>query len=350
MKEKKDIEIFNRELLAKYLANEVNPTEKSEVETWLDRSAENRKELGQTRKMLADIDFYYKTRSYDSNDAWNKVMTRTSQQQLTYIRHKKFRKEVLIRFYKYAAIIVFAVLLGTAGFYLGFRNKTTEVYSEIISVQNQVLQEYTLPDGSVVTLNSNSKLVFPKNFKGETREVTIHGEAFFDVMPNPEKPFIINAGNALVKVVGTSFTVSAYPENEKVEVVVKTGKVQVTNKNIPAHSGVNQIDLEPGEKGTLFNRDNILEKSENTDLNYLSWKTHDFVFNEMPLVEVFNCLEKTYHVTILVSDQGLNDLKLNAQFDKKPVDFILNVVRLTFNLELSVEENQYTFSSQNNNK
>ena len=349
MKEKKNIENFNRELLAKYLSNEVNSLEKLEVETWISQSAENREELEQSRKMLDNIDAFYKAERFDSEVAWNKLRAKINPAQLTVIKRKSIGKEVISRFYKYAAIIVFAVLLGSAGFYIGFRNKVTEVYSEIISPENQVVNEYILPDGSVVALNSNSKLVFPKHFKGDTREVTLYGEAFFDVKPNAEKPFIITAGNAQVKVVGTSFNVSAYPGNETVEVVVTTGKVQVTNKNAEALADANLVYLIPGEKGTLFTKSSILEKSQNSNLNYLAWKTRDFIFNDIPLNEVFQCLEKTYHVKIQVTDPKLNDLKLNAQFDKKPIDFILNVVGLTFNLELSVDNEQYTFSSHKNN-
>jgi ferric-dicitrate binding protein FerR (iron transport regulator) len=349
MKEKKNIEIFNRELLAKYLSNEVSSLEKLEVETWIGQSAENREELEQSRKMLDTIDALYKAKSFNSEVAWNNIEAKINPPQMKVIQRKNVGKEVFAQFYKYAAIIVFAVLLGSAGYYFGFRNKVTEVYSEIISPQNQVINEYTLPDGSVVALNSNSKLVFPKQFKGDTREVTLYGEAFFDVKPNAEKPFIITAGNAQVKVVGTSFNVSAYPETETVEVVVKTGKVQVTNKNGEAISDANLVYLIPGEKGTLFTKSSILEKSQNSNPNYLAWKTRDFTFNDIPLNEVFQCLEKTYHVKIQVTDPELNGLKLTAQFDKKPIDFILNVVGLTFNLELSVENEQYTFSSHKNN-
>lgn len=346
MKEKKNIEIFNRELLAKYLSNEVNTREKLEVETWINQSVENREELEQSRKMLRNIDALYKAQNFNSEVAWKNVKAKLNSPQLKIIHHKKIGKEVFAKFYKYAAIIVFAVMLGSAGYYFGFRNKITEVYTEIISTPKQVINEYTLPDGSVVALNSNSKLVYPKHFKGDTREVTIYGEAFFDVKPNPEKPFIINAGNAQVKVVGTSFNVSAYPESETVEVVVKTGKVQVTSKNSESIPELKEVLLVPGEKGTLFNKDNILKKSENSNPNYLAWKTHDFIFKEVPLSEVFQCLEKAYHVEIQVNESELNDLKLNAQFDKKSIDFILNVVSLTFDLELSVENEQYKFSSR----
>jgi len=243
--------------------------------------------------------------------------------------------------------IIFAVLLGSAGYYFGFRNKVTEVYSEIISAEKQVISEYTLPDGSVVALNSNSKLVFPNKFEGETREVTIYGEAFFNVKPDASKPFIINAGNAQVKVLGTSFNVKAYPGNETVEVVVATGKVQVSGKTGPDEINKNKILLVPGEKGIVTGNGGLTEKMENNNPNYLSWKTHDFVFNEVPLRDVISCLENTYHVDIAMSQPELNDLKLTAHFEDKPIDFVLDVVRLTFNLELSEENEQFTFSARN---
>src|SRR5665811_822673 len=173
------------------------------------------------------------------------------------------------------------------------------------------------------------------------REVVIEGEAFFNVKPNPEKPFIIDAGNAQVKVLGTSFNVCAYPKSETVEVIVATGKVQVTNKNQNVSEEDNrEVFLLPGEKGTLFSQQNILEKTENNNPNYIAWKTHDLIFDEVPLQDVIECLEKVYHVDIQVTDPEINDLLLKAHFDKKPIDFVLNVVRLTFNLELSGENEQ----------
>ena len=267
--------------------------------------------------------------------------------QFAVVHKNKVKKEVLSHFYRVAAIIVFAVLLGSAGYYFGFRNKVPEVYSEIISAEKQIISEYTLPDGTIVALNSNSKLVFPRNFKGDTREVTIYGEAFFNVKPDASKPFIINAGNAQVKVLGTSFNVKAYPGNETVEVVVATGKVQVLGKTGNEEINSNKILLVPGEKGIVANNGGLTEKMENNNPNYLSWKTHDFVFNEIPLRDVISCLENTYHVDIVISQPELNDLKLTAQFEDKPIDFVLNVVRLTFDLELSGENEQFTFSARN---
>jgi ferric-dicitrate binding protein FerR (iron transport regulator) len=349
MKEKKNIEFFNGELIDKYLMNEVNLVEKSEVEAWLNQSDENREELEHKRKMLAAVDDSYKAKKFDSFAAWNKVRSAIETPQQKVIQLNNVRKEVITQFYKYAAIIFVAVLMGSAVYYFGIRNNESVQYVEVVAAEKELVNEFVLPDGSTVALNSNSKLIFQKQFKGNTREVTIDGEAFFDVKPDAGKPFIINAGNAQVKVVGTSFNVSAYPESETVEVVVKTGKVQVISKNDPGMNNAGEVFLIPGEKGTLFNSSRILEKSENSNPNYLAWKTRDFIFNDVPLGEVVECLEKAYHVNILVPESDLNKLKLNAQFDKKPIEFILNVVGLTFNLDLSVDNEQYIFSSRKNN-
>jgi len=349
MKNKKNIAFFDRELLAKYLNNEVTPVEKSEVEAWIIQSEENREELEQIRKMLDSVDAFYKAEDFNSVAAWQKVHAKMHTPQSRVIQINNVKKEVISRFYKVAAILVFAVLLGSAGYYFGFRNKVTEVYTEIISAEKQVIKEYLLPDGSVVALNSNSKLVFPQSFTGDTREVTIYGEAFFNVKPDASKPFIINAGNAQVKVLGTSFNVKAYPENETVEVVVATGKVEVSGKTGSNLNDNSRILLIPGEKGIVTKTGSVTAKMENNNQNYLAWKTHHFVFNEVALSEVIASLESTYHVDIEVAQPELNELKLTAHFENKPIDFVLNVVRLTFNLELSEENEHFTLTGRSKN-
>jgi len=348
MKKKENNEKFNWELLAKSISNECNSHEKLQVEDWLSQSDDNRKELEQNKNMLNKIDTYTQAKKFDTNSAWENVHTQISPLKVKSIQHKNRRKEVIAQFYKYAAIVIVALLLGSIGYFIGFRNQIPSVYSEIISAENQVLQEYVLPDGSVVALNSNSKLLFPKKFKGDIREVTIIGEAFFDVKPNPEKPFVINAGDAQVKVLGTSFNVYAYPEAESIEVTVKTGKVQVISKKTDLVTENREVFLIPGEKGTLFTKNHLLEKSVNTDPNFMAWKTHDLIFNKVPLPEVIRCLEKTYHIDIEMTEPELNDLLYEGHFDHKPIDFVLDVIRLTFNLELSVENEHYALSSRIN--
>lgn len=333
-------------MLGKYIIGECNSREKLEVEDWLRLSDENQKEFEQEKTTLNKIDTYYQAKKYDTNAAWKNVHAQISPSKVKSIQHKKYRKEVIAQFYKYAAVVVIALLLGSIGYFIGFRNHVPAVYSEVISVNGQVLNEYVLPDGSVVALNSNSKLLYPKKFKGDVREVTIIGEAFFDVEPNPEKPFIINAGDAQIKVLGTSFNVCAYPGTETVEVIVKTGKVQVINTVNELQTENREVFLTPGEKGTLFTESHLLEKTVNLNPNFLAWKTHDLIFNQVPLHEVIQSLEKAYHIDIEITEPELNDLLYEGHFDQKPIDFVLDVIRLTFNLDLSVENEHYTLSSR----
>ena len=348
MGKKENIENLNWELVSKHLNNEINSHEKSEVKDWLNQSDKNQEELEHIKSMLKKTDTYYQAGKFDSSIAWKNVHKQISPTKVKSIQLKKRRKEVIAQFYKYAAIVVVALLLGSVGYFIGFRNQVPAIYNEIIAADDQVLKEYVLPDGSLVALNSNSTLQFPKKFKGDIREVTIIGEAFFDVKPNPDKPFVINAGDAQVKVLGTSFNVCAYPGTETIEVIVETGKVQVVHKNEEQININQEVFLTPGEKGTLFVENNLLEKSVNTDPNFLSWKTQDLIFNKVPLNEVVRCLEKTYHIEIDITEPELNDLLYEGHFDQKPVDFVLDVIRLTFNLELSVENDQYLLSSRTN--
>jgi len=346
MSDKKYISDINWELIVKHLSHETSSQEKSEIQNWTNQSIENHNELKKCTIFLEDIDNYYQSKSFNSKKAWYQVHSKINPAQLKVVQRKKQRKERIAQLYKYAAILVVAILLGSVGYYVGFKNQNPLVFNQIVSAQNQVLNEYILPDGSVVALNSDSKLQFPKQFASDVREVTITGEAFFDVKPNPEKPFVINAGSTQIKVLGTSFNVCAYPNTETVEVVVKTGKVQVIQNSKGELTENQRVILTPGERGTLLYESKTLIKSANTDVNFLAWKTNDIIFNETPLSEVIKCLEKVYHIEVDVMEPELEELKLTAHFDKKPIDFVLDVVRLTFNLELTGENEHFALSSR----
>ena len=106
--------------------------------------------------------------------------------------------------------------------------------------------------------------------------------------------------------------------------------------------------LNKGEKGTLLNSTYKLEKTINTDPNYLAWKTHDLVFEKTRLREVVHYLEKTYHTSIQLNKE-LENLLLTARFEDKSAEFILDVIRLTFDLELTHKNGVYILSEKTSN-
>jgi len=198
---------------------------------------------------------------------------------------------------------------------------------------------------SLVSLNSDTHLSYPKRFGNQTREVIIEGEAFFEVKPNKNKPFIIHVRNAQIKVLGTSFIVNAYPDSLLMEVIVKTGKVQVTNQ-IAESKHSNELILNPGDKGTLILSNNTLLKTSNENLNFMAWKTHDLIFKATSLGEVIGLLEKVYKVRIQLHDPKSNELLLTAHFNNYSLDFILKVIEATFQMETQKIDGQYVLKSK----
>ena len=241
-------------------------------------------------------------------------------------------------FLKVAAAVVVAFLLGAFA-YQYFYAGASRLQNQLVAFA-EPLASFELPDGTKVSLNSDSKLFFPKKFKGGTREVTLEGEAFFDVEPNPTKPFIINAGNAQIKVLGTSFNVNAYPGSDKVEVIVETGKVRVARKTTNT-SAIGELILAPGDKGILLYPNGVLQKSKNNDDNFLAWKTHNLIFRETSLGDVIETLEKVYKTDIDIADDEMKKLLLTGQYNDYSLDFILEVIASTLHLEVEKKGNRF---------
>jgi ferric-dicitrate binding protein FerR (iron transport regulator) len=232
---------------------------------------------------------------------------------------------------RFAAFIA-VVLLVASGIIWFSQGDRLNVRENLAITDDYGRTKIELADGSVVTLNNGSHLNYPDQFKGNFREVELEGEAFFEVQPNPEKPFIIHAGRADIQVLGTSFNVNAFPESGEIAVVVQTGKVQVSaNDKEPADAAV---VLVPGERGVLNDNAPGFTKALNTDPNFLAWKTHSFTFEKTSLEDVIQQLNKVYRVQIAAADPAMEKLLLTARFDDRPVRFILEIIAMTHNLDI----------------
>lgn len=333
-------------LLASYLTGEADSEEKKAVEAWLALSEQNRAELDAARKILEKSSLYYLQQRFDPTEAWENLWPDIRESipapgETRIIPGHRFG----LRLLRIAASVVLAVLLGTAGYYAGFRKSTSAEINEVVSGEQQLSGELLLPDGTRVALNDHSRLTYPDEFEGKLREVTIEGEAYFDVTPDESRPFIIHAGKARIRVLGTSFNVSARPERETVEVVVSSGKVELSCPEQQNSTTLNSLVVVPGEKAVFSNSVNQLSKALNDDLNACAWKTRRLVFDGDKLIDVINDLERVYHTDILLSDPAFNNLVYTASFDNQPIDFILEVIRLTFSLQLTTQNGQFIFTS-----
>ncbi len=193
---------------------------------------------------------------------------------------------------------------------IGFTWKTF-VYSPTLNeiTQQEQQKEIFLADGTLVTLNGNSSLSYPEDFKGNSRKVMLSGEAYFDVAHNPEKPFVIETKEASVKVLGTSFNLRAYPGESFTEVEVETGKVALN-----VNQSKNSLILTANEKG-VYEHGVKLEKKPAPFTNAQAWRTGELKFKDLALSEVVLLLERRFQVSVKLDDQ-ISDCKFTSNFGK----------------------------------
>lgn len=197
--------------------------------------------------------------------------------------------------------------------------------------------EIALADGTHIWLNSGSHLSYPSKFKSGSREVYLSGEAFFDVKTNHDQPFYVITRDIKIKVLGTSFNVSSYAEDNTVQTVLLKGKVTAGKNKLFAST----IDMIPGERLTYDKNNSNLSKDKVDVKLYSSWVNGYLVFSNMPITEVFTKLERYYNQLISVED-GLEKItfsgKLNLSDNLKDV-----LENIAFASSVNVEKKNGSF-------
>jgi ferric-dicitrate binding protein FerR (iron transport regulator) len=306
-------------LLAKYLAGEVNDGESKAITEWLDRKPENRTLFNQLKSDWKIMDKM--NLRFNVDNAWDKLYNRIRTGEMHVVREfdgnrKRHAFRLLFTPIKVAATILLAVALGTAIIYLNGNLMHTTIATDA----NNAASRFELPDGSTIYLNADTRLSYSRNFGRKNRDVRLVGEAYFEVTPDQQMPFVISAHKARVKVVGTSFNVNAKIGANKVEVYVTSGKVELSEAN----NGDNFVLLEPGYIGKLDMDHISATKSDNS--NCIAWKTGKLDFRDTRLSEVVEVLSDVYRVNILFRESGLDTTRINGNYDKDPLDSILKVI------------------------
>jgi transmembrane sensor len=232
---------------------------------------------------------------------------------------------------------------------------------------NEIATEYgsrktqKLPDGSRVWLNAGSKLTFGKDFGDNIREVTLTGEAFFDVVKNPEKPFVIHTSTIDVKVLGTQFNVKSYPTDKTTETSLLRGSVEVVVKNRPnekyvlkpneklvvLNEGVKPASVDAGS-GRMLNRDNIIaiknltyQKGDTADIES-AWIRNKLSVKEMPFSEMAKIMERWYDVRFEFGNKKMEDLYITGSFDNETLIQLLEALQFSFAFNYEINDKTVT--------
>jgi transmembrane sensor len=268
-------------------------------------------------------------------------------------------KKIIFQLAGIAAVISGLVIWYNTGFMAQPGKKKNVNAWNTVSTRRGSKSTVQLPDGTVAWLNAESRLSYNENFQGDIREVSLEGEAYFDVVKDKSRPFIIHTRTIDIRVLGTAFNVRAYPSEHNTETSLFRGSVEVTLHNNPEK----KIVLRPNEKLMVNNGGNepVSGRKDNKrrDINIQVGKVHfqardstawetgwiknKLVFDAETLEEVAGKIERWYDVkVILPEDQELRHTQFSGVFDNETLSEVMEALKITGNFRYNINKNAVT--------
>ncbi len=309
MHNKNNIDYYK--LISQYLAGELT----SENKALFFKLLKENNDFSELYDHLAIIWTSNNKEHFDTDTAWRKLSGKLEFNQVS----KK------AKIYKHIAIAATIAIFGILSTIFIINSKHTLDYTTVTAQTN--ILEQTLSDGTNITLNQNSTLVFPNNFNTDSiRKVKLEGEAYFEVKSDTNKTFIVETEHAYIKVLGTKFNLNAHSNNNLVELIVTEGKVQISDKS----NELSQIII-AGESCIYNNIDNSFRIIE-TDPNSLFWKTQTLTFRNNTLSEVCSVLENAYNYKFEIADSSCKNIMFTSSFTNAGINEVLEILSLSLGI------------------
>lgn len=249
-------------------------------------------------------------------------------------RSKKLRNDNRINLLKIAAALLFPVLIYSAFQYFNKTNRHETANLLIIEKTDGETRHFFLPDSTEVWLNSSSQISYPKNFdKAEQRLVSLSGQAYFKVFHDASHPFIVQTPQIDIRVLGTCFDVSAYPNDQFVSSTLEEGSIALLNKN-----GKQLEKLAPGEQAVFNSQNSTLLKKDVKTEAFTSWKLGKLIFINTGIAEVAKKLEHRFGCTISISTELLNENPTYTfTVTQETMEEICRLIELSTNAKASID-------------
>jgi len=232
--------------------------------------------------------------------------------------HVSFWRRPLIRI----AVSVAAIAILMSGYVL-WNNSNEERFTTISAAYGKILQ-VELPDSSTVWLNAGTTLIYPEKFKGNIRSVTLrNGEAYFEVKHDSKHAFVVRANKENITVLGTSFEINAIEKQKEDKITVSTGKVGV---QLAGYDRQAAVFLLPGERAVLSKSAMTIRKTK-VDLSDIAvWREQRLIFEDQPLPEVMQSLERKYNIQIRIENKKLLTEKVSMRLNNQPLTDVLTAI------------------------
>jgi transmembrane sensor len=358
------------EIIFRFLEGVATIEEQTWVRNWLDESKDH-------QNKFEELKLYYRwfnktsiDKNFNKEQGWNRIKAGYYQAEyLSELNKKKHQvKKLIFRILiPAAAAVILAFIIGfysssrlSGNYFTGSKTVNNAVYVPLGS-RSQI----TLSDGTMVWLNAGSRLTYPVNFSNESREVTLEGEAYFEVKKMPRKIFIVNTSDVKVKVYGTHFNLKSYPEENTIQATLVEGSLSIEpinnkNKRKPVY-------LKPKQSVTYYKSlsPNIEQKnaySSEKDRNLLkpvqtkivvtptidplpitSWKDREWVIVGENLNDLAVKLERRYNVKITFQDESLKMYKFTGTLKEETFEQVLKIMQISAPLLFIVKDNNVIF-------
>lgn len=358
-------------LIAKKLSEEATEPELKELEKLLRENPELHYPV-QTIMDLWKSDLHFD--QHAAHEAFTRHLQRMKNLKIDYKEQEQVNDEITERKNRtinFWPVSVFTLIIGVIFFVIRSTGTMLPVSQNLIKVPEKVLSQITtkngsktnllLPDGTKVWLNAGSTISYDSSYGKSIREVALSGEAFFDVIKNKEKPFIIHASKINIKVLGTQFNVKSYPTDNTTEASLIRGSIEVTFRDKPNK----KIILKPNEKIVVDNDRNsedVLETYRRSghekihevpgvDIKKLtheyktgtiietSWVENKLIFQDEPFDEMARQLERWYGVSIIFRNFGLKENRLTGSFKNETIRQALDALKFTAPFHYTIDNN-----------
>jgi ferric-dicitrate binding protein FerR (iron transport regulator) len=289
----------------------------------IEKFLEFRNELTSEDKKLEAGLLIDEIKTVDVDRAYHKVSSRIKTQSQT--------TRIITIITRIAAVLTLPLLAFTI-WSLFFQQKPTELTQNEITWQEiqspaGMRSHVVLPDGTDLWLNAESKIKYSIPFTRENRQVELTGEAFLKVVKNENAPFIVNAGIASVKVLGTQFNIKAYPDEENLEIALTEGSVGFTGALADGKKAI--ATLAPSDF-LAMNKTTGQVILQNKNLNkHISWVKNTIIFDETQMSEVARTLERWYGIKVIIADAEINKYRFTTTFENESLFRVLELLELS---------------------
>lgn len=334
-------------LILDYIDGNLTKEQEAKLSKWVEESEQNTEYFSQSIAYLELTYTAIKPDKFSSAKGWKKLSNSLHHRQ----RIIRITQEIV----KIAAVFLLAFLMGYYFFQLNqttiiSQNDTDYIVTEVPYGSKSVV---TLPDGSRVWINAGSSVSYPMNFNEHQRTVKLDGEAFFDIVTNKKKPFLVETWGVQVKATGTQFNVRAYCDEEFIETILVEGEVAV-NRAIMPHK--EDLILKPNQKLTIYKDEEALTMKDYTVVDkkdylsnihkpigikeveltsnirtdiYTSWKDKEWIIYKEKFGTLAQKLERRYDVKINIQDEAVYDLAYSGTLKDENLKEVLDVLSIT---------------------